>query len=202
MRDADNVRKIAELQPDYMGFIFHDSSPRCCRGISPDVIKDLPYMGVEPVMVSVDMCVDEIRGLASLTGITTLQLHGLESPEICGMLRDDGFKIWKVMSVKNPDDFGKLRPYAGVVDMFLFDTPTSSYGGSGRRFDWNLLENYNMDCEFMLSGGISADDAGRIKALRCRKLHGIDLNSRFETAYGIKDVALLRCFLSSLRNRK
>ena len=78
--------------------------------------------------------------------------------------------------------------YLGVADYFLFDTATSSYGGSGRHFDWNILKNYNLEVPFLLSGGIDLSDIEKIKSLNIASMVGIDVNSRFELKPGLKDL--------------
>ncbi len=199
MREPGNVREVARLPLDYMGFIFYDRSPRFCGGISPDVLAGVAEMGVVPVAVTVDMAADELSRLADIYGVGTLQLHGSETPEVCSVLRSRGFTVWKAMALRSHSDMEKLAGYAGTVDMFLFDTPAENHGGSGRKFDWNLLGAYPLATGFMLSGGISPSDAMLIKRLRFPGLMGVDLNSRFEISPGVKDVALLSEFMAEMK---
>lgn len=198
MRDAGNIAQVAALKPDYLGFIFYPPSPRCCVGLNPDVIASLPK-NVEPVMVSVDMSETEVTELASRYGFHTVQLHGHESPEMCLNLRNAGLKVVKAMGMRSAESLDKLREFEGAVDIFLLDTFTPSKGGSGRKFDWKILDAYNLEESFMLSGGIGPEDAEAILALRHPKFEGVDLNSRFETAPGMKNILLLKDFLRSIR---
>ncbi len=200
MRDAENIKAVEALKPDFMGFIFYPRSPRCCEGINLDVIASLPEE-VEPVMVSVDMSEAEVTALARRYGFRTLQLHGHESPEMCFSLRSQGFKVIKAMGMRSAGSLENLREFTGAVDLFLLDTLTPSKGGSGKKFDWSIIEQYDLDEPFMLSGGIGPDDAEAILALDHPKFEGIDLNSRFETAPGVKDAELLRSFLSKIRKK-
>lgn len=195
MKDAENISEVAALKPDFMGFIFHDPSPRCCRGISADTVRELLPMGITPVMVSVDMPGEELEALATLHGFNVLQLHGKESPEQCSRLRGQGFCVWKAASLSEEADLEKLKPYVGKVDMFVFDTPSAMHGGTGRKFDWTLLKGYDLPVPFMLSGGIGPDDKELIDDLDHPMFAGIDVNSRFETAPGIKDVGMLKEFI-------
>lgn len=89
-----------------------------------------------------------------------------------------------------------IAPYEGLVDYFLFDTKGPSVGGNGEKFDWSILDAYNGDTPFLLSGGIGPDDAERIKSFNHPKCIGIDLNSRFEIEPGIKDTVKLKTFLN------
>ena len=127
--------------------------------------------------------------------LDAIQLHGQEAPEICHAMRS-GFSILKAFPIATSADFEQSKNYAGVVDYFLFDTKGPGHGGNGFAFDWNILDAYSGDTPFFLSGGISPDDALRIKALNHPKLAGIDLNSRFETSHGMKNVTTLKNFIN------
>ena len=201
MTQEANIAEVSSLLPDYLGFILFDRSPRCCRGMDPGLPDSLPS-GVQPVLVTVDMPVEELVSEARSLGIRTLQLHGSESPETCRRLKAAGFTIWKAVPVSSTSDFAALERYAGTVDRFLFDTSSPLRGGSGRKFDWSLLDSYSLSVPFMLSGGIGPDDAGSISELRHPMLAGIDVNSRFETAPGVKDAALIKSFIEKIRNNE
>ncbi len=198
MRESVNIAEVASLHPDYMGFIFYAPSPRNCIGIEPSVISSLPK-GVEPVMVSVDKSEDEIISIANRYGFRTLQLHGKESPDMCRSLRNIGFKVIKALGMSSEESMHKLREYEGAVDFFLLDTHTPSKGGSGKKFDWEILKSYDLDTPFILSGGIGPDDADAILATKHPKFDGIDLNSRFESSPGIKNTHLLYKFLTKIQ---
>ncbi len=198
MRGPGNIEKVAALGPDYMGFIFHDPSPRCCRGIAAKVVASLPDE-VVPVLVSVDMPEVEIVALSDLLGISTLQLHGSESPDLCMKLKRKGFTVWKAARLESAKDIVALEDYAGAVDAFVFDTPSASYGGTGRKFNWQLLDDYDLPVDFILSGGIGEDDVEAISSFPDPRFAGIDLNSRFEVAPGVKDEVKLRKFINEIR---
>lgn len=200
MRDAANVAEVASLGPDYMGFIFYPHSPRFCGGIDPEIVRGLPE-GVTPVAVTVNMPEEEILGLARIYGFRTFQLHGEESPEKCRRLRDMGYTVIKAVSVKSGESFSRFRKYEGAVDYLLIDTPTSSRGGSGLKFDWSLLEGYDLDIPFILSGGIAPGDGPEILSLSHPLMAGIDINSRFETAPALKSASLLRNFFNELSSK-
>lgn len=198
MRDAANINSVASLSPDYMGFIFYDRSPRSCVGMQPDLVKGLPGE-VTPVMVTVNMGEEDILKTAEKYGISTVQLHGQEMPEVCFSLRSRGMKVIKAMGIRTESHIDRLREYVGSVDLFLLDTLSASGGGSGRKFDWSVLEGYDLDEPFLLSGGIGEDDVERILQLRHPKLSGVDVNSRFELQPGIKDAERLSRFFNALR---
>ena len=136
-----------------------------------------------------------------------VQLHGSETPDAIDNLRrtidpdiHQGIKIIKTISVSSADDMLKGHDYEGHADMLLFDTKCASFGGSGNKFDWTLIERYDGSLPFLLSGGIGPDDAAAICSLKHPLLAGIDVNSRFETAPGVKDIGLLETFVNYIRS--
>ena len=119
-----------------------------------------------------------------------IQLHGDEDVDFALRLKSNGLKIIKVFRVADqlPSD---LKNYDGVADLFLFDTATKDYGGSGRHFNWEILKEYSLDVPYLLSGGIRLEDLSSIKELKLNSLVGIDVNSQFETEHGLKDLELV-----------
>ena len=137
--------------------------------------------------------------------LNLIQLHGHETPTYIRNLRrtldpdiSPGIRFIKAISVSSRDDIAAYKDYADCVDYFLFDTKCKTVGGSGEQFDWSILEAYDGEQPFLLSGGIGPGDAERIRAFRHPKCIGIDLNSRFETEPGIKDIQKLKTFLGTL----
>lgn len=210
MRDADNVRQVARLGIDIMGFIFYPKSPRCvCKPI-PRTEYDI---NVTRVGVFVNEKLDVILNKVMEYGLDAVQLHGNESRALClelskymvsshfeyGKLVGDRLMIYKAISVATADDIQKYKEYAGAVDLFLFDTKCKTVGGSGQQFDWSVLEQYDGDVPFLLSGGIGPEDAERIKNFHHPKCVGIDLNSKFEIEPGLKDVSKLKEFLEKIK---
>ncbi len=198
MRDAENISDVAALGIDYMGFIFYPPSPRYCgESLKRGILESLPSR-IEPVAVVVDADDTIINDLADRYGFHTFQLHGNETSQMCERLKERGFTVLKAFGIKDKDDFGKAAQYEGCVDYFLFDTATSSKGGSGKKFDWDILANYNLSTPFFLSGGIGPEDAERIREFHHPCFAGIDLNSRFEIAPARKDVGKLKDFIEEI----
>ena len=194
MREADNIRKIEALGIDLIGFIFWPKSSR--------YVSERPaYLPTQckRVGVFVDEDIETVKHIADEYALDYIQLHGHESPEYCIQLQ--GFHLIKAISVSSRDDIATYKAYEGFVDYLLFDTKCTSVGGSGQQFDWSILDSYDGSLPFMLSGGIGPHDASLINAFHHPRCIGIDLNSRFETAPGLKDVDALRKFLEEL-NRK
>ncbi len=198
MREQENILAVASLTPMLMGFIFHKESPRDASSLNPDAVKSLPPF-IRPVGVFVDKPDEYIISVCTDYSIKIVQLHGSESPEQCLRLKRRGYTVFKAFGIVNNNDFDNVSSYEEAVDMFLFDTQSASHGGSGKKFDWSSLESYNLDTPYLLSGGIGPDDVDAIvKAVR-PGMAGIDINSRFETSPGIKDINKLINFILSLR---
>lgn len=199
MREPGNIAAVASLHPDMMGFIFYPLSPRYAGNLLPEAVQALP-----PDIQKTGVFVNEDEAVlfdrVERYGIDVIQLHGTESPDFCRKCRDRGFRVVKAVGIAGAEDFGVCDAYTGCCDMLLFDTKSRKHGGTGQAFDWELLKSYRGELPFLLSGGIGAADVSRIQALPQERLAGIDLNSRFETAPGIKDYELLAAFIEELRS--
>ena len=203
MREAENIREVEALGIDLMGFIFWPKSSR--------YVNERPaYLPTQckRVGVFVNEDAETIKKIAEDYALDYIQLHGSESPEQISHLSPltSHLSIIKAFNIATTEDLEATKPYEGIVDYFLFDTKGKSVGGNGEKFDWSVLSDYVGETPFLLSGGIGPDDTERVKffltshlsPLTSKKCIGIDLNSRFETAPAIKDVAVLSRFLSQL----
>ena len=216
MRDAQNIREVSQLGVDMIGMIFYPKSPRYVEmqsshaGIIPDYVKeDINIKSAKSparVGVFVDDMVQNIVTRVVNYHLDYVQLHGNEPREMCENLRltldpdiRPGIKIIKAISVSDASDIQKYKEYVGAVDLFLFDTKCKTVGGSGQQFDWQVLEQYDGEVPFLLSGGIGPEDASRLHAFHHSKCIGIDLNSRFEIEPGVKDVEKLKGFLNAMQ---
>ena len=200
MRNPENIARVAALEPDYMGFIFYERSPRYAAALDPDILDTALPSSVRRTGVFVDAPVSEILRTAERYKLHTLQLHGAESPQTCSKLREAGYEIVKAFGVERRADLMKTVHYESCCDLFLFDTRTPGHGGSGNRFDWRILEAYGSGTPFLLSGGISALDAQDILSIDHPSLYGADLNSRFEIEAGLQNTELLERFIKTIRS--
>ena len=201
MRDADNIREVEQLSTvncqlsiDWMGFIFYPKSSRYVSARPAYLPQKCKRVGV-----FVDATIDDIRQHIADYSLDIVQLHGHESTDSIRSLRSlcgDVISIIKAFNIATKEDLNATTPYAGLVDYFLFDTKGPSVGGNGEKFDWSVLEAYNGDTPFLLSGGIGPDDTERILDYHHPQCIGIDLNSRFEIEPGIKDITKLKTFLN------
>ncbi|MFC3878843.1 phosphoribosylanthranilate isomerase [Algoriphagus namhaensis] len=199
MREISNMQDlILQVSPDWMGLIFYSKSPRFVKDELKGEVKKIqvPKVGVF-VNESIDYVLDKVQKY----DLAAIQLHGKESVGFVAELKNQTTaEIWKVVSVGEDLNWEELKAYVGQIDRFLFDTATNTHGGSGKKFDWGLLDSYPFQVPFMLSGGIDLESVKRVKDLKkaCPQLIGVDLNSKFETEPGIKDVAMLRNFKEEL----
>jgi phosphoribosylanthranilate isomerase len=196
MKYSQNRHEVEKLDVDFLGYIFYPPSKRFV-GENPD---DGLFNSEKPkVGVFVDENAFEILGLAKNLGFEWIQLHGKENPKTCSLLKKQGLKIIKAFSIDENFNFESTEPYSKVTHFFLFDTKTKKHGGSGKKFNWDILKNYKGHTPFFLSGGIGPDDVKSIKELNHPKLTGVDLNSGFEEEPGVKNIEKLVQFIKELR---
>ena len=197
MKYQDNIEAVASLQPDYLGFIFHEESPRNFDGLIPELPKNIHKVGV-----FVDEKIEFISNQMEKHKLSVIQLHGHESPEICRILKSSNAKVVKVFSIKDKFDFSVLSPYEDVCDYFLFDTKGKLPGGNGYTFNWDVLMDYPSTKPFFLSGGIGLDQVEDLKRFQKSKAskycYAIDVNSKFEIEAGLKNIEELKELKSQL----
>lgn len=194
MTDGENIRQTEQLGVDFIGFIFYPRSPR--------FLFEMPtYLPVRSrrIGVFVNESKDNILMYADRFGLDYIQLHGNESPEFCHNLQAAGMKLIKAFSIATPRDLSSVSAYEGLCQYYLFDTKTPQYGGSGNQFDWTLLNRYTGNTPFLLSGGINQYSAAAIRNFHHPRLAGVDINSRFESSPGLKDIGRIQTFIRELR---
>ena len=190
LRDAENIKAIAALGPDYIGLIRYDRSPRYVNNLDEAGLADLPK-AILKTGVFVNESAENIQQLIYKYGLNAIQLHGNESADFAAAFKNK-VVVLKAFGIDEKFDFKQLENYVGSVDFFLFDTKTVAHGGSGETFNWSMLNGYKLDVPFFLSGGLSLDNLEEIKNIKHRQFYGVDLNSRFETSPGMKDIDKLK----------
>ncbi len=200
MRDSQNIGELVKLQPDYIGFIFYPKSKRFVGNEwNNSIARNIPE-NIKKTGVFVNSSFEEIETKVSIFHLNAVQLHGDESIELCLKVKELEVEVIKAFPILIPSDFEQTNKYVDAVDFFLFDTKTEAYGGSGKKFDWNILSNYNQQKQFFLSGGISVNDAETISKLQHPSLYCLDINSKFETVPGLKDITQVNQFIKTIRN--
>lgn len=202
MTQIAQVRELAELGINYAGFIFYEKSPRYVVGrFKPEELRQVSA-AINKVGVFVNEDYDTILKIVDEYGLNAVQLHGDETPDLCARLSSH-IKTIKAFRLAGDEDFTLLlNGYADTVDFFLFDTKAKEYGGTGKKFNWKVLDQSVIEKPFFLSGGIGADDA-HLTADFIRKKSETkiipDLNSRFENAPGIKNMEAVKKFVNEIR---
>ncbi len=185
LRESKNIKQIAALKPDFLGFIFYEKSKRVVKKLDKSILKYLPD-SIKTVAVFVNQDLEEVTEIMNYYGFDYAQIHGNESPEYCKSLFLENIKIIKAFGIDESFDFYKLNEYKDFCEFFLFDTKDINYGGSGKTFNWEILNKYNIQKPFFLSGGIGLDNIDKVLKFKHPMLSGIDLNSKLETSYGYK----------------
>lgn len=200
MRQPDNIRGVLAAEPDFIGYIFYPKSKRYV-GENPTMeIFDLVPESTQKVAVFVNETAEQVQRICKQFAIAFAQLHGNESPEYCRQVTDAGIRVIKAFAVDQNFDFKSLNAYQTEVDYFLFDTKGKLPGGTGLKFDWSVLENYQLSVPFLLSGGIGPDDEAALNAFAHEQLVGLDINSGFELEPALKDEQKVQAFVRAIRS--
>lgn len=201
MKNPNNIEELSSLSINYMGFIFYPKSPRYIAGLKPEILNILSD-STKRVGVFVNEKVASLFKTIEKYGLDAVQLHGNETPQYCEDLIETfpEITIIKALSISDIKDIEKTNEYEELCDYFLFDTKTSQYGGSGQKFNWEILNSYKGNKPFFLSGGISMEDIEEIKNIQHPNLYGLDLNSKFESEPGLKDLYLVKRFIKKIKN--
>ena len=199
MRNAENIKAVDNIEEvSLIGFIFHQLSSRYVSHVPSYLPQHSKRVGVFVNDDKMNIC-----HLIRKFKLDCVQLHGNESPEYIMQLRKtfpkDNITIIKMIPISSKEDIISTNQYTGLVDYFLFETKTESYGGSGKHFDWDVLSEYKGDTPFLISGGIGPEDANKINSLCHPRFRGIDINSKFEVSPALKDVDMIRTFIKKLK---
>lgn len=199
MRNLRNMLEVAAEGVDYLGFIFYRPSKRYVGDTPPMDLFSQVNSRIEKVGVFVDENTDTILDVLHRYNLDVLQLHGSEPPAVCKQLKAKGIKVIKAFGVNASFDFMVMQPYLPFCDYFLFDTRSEQHGGTGIKFNWQKIDEYAFDKPFFLSGGIDAEDVMTILELTHPLLYAVDINSRFETEPGLKDVKKIKEFITAIK---
>jgi phosphoribosylanthranilate isomerase len=206
MTELEQLRQLDAMGVDFAGFIFYPKSPRyVVRHLSGEQLKKA-RLRLGKVGVFVNAGYDEVMKQVDSYGLDMVQLHGDETPRFCEQLANY-ITVIKVFRLGEDDPIDWLiRPYQDYCDMFLFDTEGAGWGGTGKKFNWDLLKAAHIDKLFFLSGGIEPADVDKLKTFAkepvARKMFSIDINSKFELSPGVKDLKKIRAMLDGLKQNQ
>jgi phosphoribosylanthranilate isomerase len=203
LTQPSQVYALNEMGIEFAGFNFYKPSSRYIyKYSSAAAIKNI-HGKINKTGVFVDEDVEKLLRTVDDCGLYLVQLHGNESPRYCEKVASyiSVIKVFRLTGNENVE--WKIKDYYDVADMFLFDTDSVSFGGSGKKFDWQVLKGLNIRKPFFLAGGIAVDDADELKKFSqnavAKDLFAIDINSKFEVAPGVKDLEMIRIFKERLK---
>jgi phosphoribosylanthranilate isomerase len=200
----DEALALSKAGVNYLGFIFYPASKRyVLNALTLEQIKNIQMPGVLKVGVFVNEPMEKVIATATAAGLDMVQLHGDETPNYCKEMANH-YPVIKAFRISETDDVAyKIAEYLEEVDYLLFDTASSVYGGSGISFDWKKLANATGQKPYFLSGGIGPDDVSKITSFVQSDAAGnciaVDINSKFETAPGQKNIQLLQSFIPIIK---
>ena len=197
------AQQVGEAGADFAGFIFYPPSPRYVfKHMPANEIKKLRNINKVGVFVNAD--IDDVLRTVDDCGLYLVQLHGNESPRYCEKI-SQYITVIKAFRVSAGDNIlWKIKDYHDAADMFMFDTEGSGFGGNGKKFDWQMLKEANINKPFFLSGGIAPEDAEVIQQFQqhtvSKDLFALDINSKFEVLPGVKDIEKVKFFINDTKN--
>ena len=200
MRESQNIIDLgSHSTPDLIGFIYYNLSPRF---VGFDFFPNLYEIALNAATVGVfvNHPIEEVIKIAKKGQLDYVQLHGNEDLKYLEQVKKRGIRVIKSIAVKEQLKVEELKNIEPLVDYFLFDTASSQYGGTGKKFNWQSLQDYTLSTPFFLSGGIGPEDVNSIIKLNHPLLFGIDINSKFEIRPGLKNIPIVNNFIKEIRN--
>lgn len=202
MTQMSQIQELAETGVQFMGMIYYPKSPRYVYNfLKPENIKAIN--NINKVGVFVNATADEVIKTIDECRLHMVQLHGDETPKFCEKIADY-ISVVKAFRISEGDNVRwRIKDYTDVCDMFLFDTDGVGYGGTGKKFSWNILSDVQIKKPYFLSGGIEPSDIDTINDFMqtesAKSLFAVDINSKFETSPGIKDMTLVKEFYNNVQ---
>ena len=199
----DQIQELISLNTDFLGFIFYEKSPRfVLNHLSLEEISEINHQG--KVGVFVNESIEKIAEITEKAKLSFIQLHGDEDEKFILQLRQilgNIIKIIKVIRIGNQsfDELQKtINQQPSTVNYLLFDTDSKAFGGTGKTFDWQILNEIEIPIPYFLSGGISLENIHQLSTINHQPL-ALDINSKFETEPGSKDLEKIKIFKSLLK---
>lgn len=194
----EQIQELILMKTDFLGFIFYEKSPRYV--LNHLTLEEISRIGHQAkVGVFVNETLEKLAETAEKAELGFIQLHGNEDQDFIAELKkmihpETG--IIKVIRIgtQTPDELQRIISINGsMADYLLFDTNSQAFGGTGKTFDWNLLNKIEIPRPYFLSGGISEENINNTAMLHQRPF-ALDINSKFEIEPGFKDVVKIRNF--------
>lgn len=202
MTQLEQIEQLPSLGATFAGFIFYPKSPRYVfRHLTSSELKKVNT--INKVGVFVNASIEEVLLMVDKCRLHMVQLHGDEPPKYCERLADY-VSVVKAFRLSDNDSIEWMtKPFMDVCDLFMFDTMGAGYGGTGKKFDWNILKGSTIGKPFFLSGGIQPEDTKALQEFQtepvAKAMFAIDINSRFESSPGVKELDKVEVFIQQLK---
>jgi len=206
LTQLDQVRELISMDTDFLGFIFYEKSPRyVLNHLHAEDLSAIDHQGKVGVFVNEDL--HTITEIVQKANLNFIQLHGDENEIFIHELKeklDSSVQLIKVIRIGSEKQEvmrmieKTINPQLSPVDYYLFDTDSKDFGGTGKQFDWNVLNEFEIPVPYFLSGGISEDNVEHVKNLK-QQPFALDINSKFEINTGVKDVDKIKKFKHNFR---
>lgn len=215
LTQLSQIRELVALKIDFFGFIFYEKSPRyVLNHLNLNDISKIKHSGKVGVFVNEDL--EKIIEIAEKSDLNFIQLHGDESDNFILELRKKlkpEIGIIKVIRIGNQelevrrkvekvfDSAQTDNQQPTTINYLLFDTDSKAFGGTGKSFDWNILNKIEIPLPYFLSGGISLENFHKLSTINHQPTV-LDINSKFEIEPGIKDLEKIKEFINKYKSPK
>ena len=194
INDIDILEHACEAGLDFVGFIMVNESPRNISNNFLASLESFNFLSTTPVFVFVNPSVDEVKKITSNFENAILQFHGDEEDSFC---RQFDQLFWKTIRVKDSQSLEAINDFPSADAILLETFSQDAYGGTGKVFDWSLLEKISVQRKFVLAGGINPKN---IKEAVSVDPWCIDVNSGVESSVALKDKALMDEIIKNINN--
>ena len=199
----DQIQELFSMKVDFLGFILYEKSPRyVLNHFSLKEISEIPHFGKVGVFVNEN--IENVIDFSVKANLNFIQLHGDEDENYIVNLKNNlpfDIEIIKVIRIGNQttEELQKtINHQPSIINHFLFDTDSKAFGGTGKTFDWQILNEIEISKPYFLSGGISLENIHQRSTINHQPL-ALDINSKFETEPGSKDLEKIKIFKSLLK---
>ena len=194
INDIDILQHACKAGLDFVGFIMVNESPRNISNNFLASLESFNFLSTTPVFVFVNPSVDEVKKITSNFENAILQFHGDEEDSFC---RQFDQLFWKTIRVKDSQSLEAINDFPSADAILLETFSQDAYGGTGKVFDWGLLEKISEQRKFVLAGGINPKN---IKEAVSVDPWCIDVNSGVESSVALKDKALMDEIIKNINN--
>ena len=199
--EKNSVQTAIAQKCDFLGFVFYPKSPRFITPKNARIISaDVP-LNIAKVAVIVDPTFEFLAEIAQDFLPDFFQFHGSETAEFLQKTRQKfpSIKIIKAFRISQAKDLTQVQDFTDFADFFLFDSKAENeFGGSGEKFNWEILRNFRSEKDWFLSGGINAENLD--EAIRITGARMIDVSSGIEKSRAVKSHELIIQLMIKTKN--